>query len=61
MDIDENKKRKVDSEPEALELEGVLKAYIKSGEDMAKVVAILAQKIMGFEKVFNKDLFARKE
>lgn len=60
MDIDETKKRKIDDEPEApqnLDLEAVLKAYIEGNQNLAKVIAILAQKVIGFEKVFNKDLF----
>ncbi len=57
MDIDETKKRKVDSEPENIDLETVLKAHIESSQNMAKLIAVLAQKLVGFEKVFNKDLF----
>jgi hypothetical protein len=60
MDIDETKKRKIEelpAEPENLDLETVLKAYIDSSQNMAKLIAILAQKVVGFEKVFNKDLF----
>ena len=57
MDIDETKKRKVDEIPESVDLETVLKAYIESSQNMAKLIAVLAQKIVTFEKVFNKDLF----
>lgn len=57
MDIDESKKRKVDAEPENIDLESVLKAHIESTQNMAKLIAVLAQKLVGFEKVFNKDLF----
>lgn len=58
MDIDDAKKRKIDDkEVENLDLETVLKAYIESSQNMAKLIAILAQKVVGFEKVFNKDLF----
>lgn len=56
MDID--KKRKIDEEPvENVDLETVLKAYIESSQNMAKLIAVIAQKVVGFEKVFNKDLF----
>ena len=56
MDID--KKRKIDEEPvENVDLETVLKAHIESSQNMAKLIAVIAQKVVGFEKVFNKDLF----
>lgn len=57
MDID--KKRKIEEEPvpENVDLESVLKAYIESSQNMAKLIAVIAQKVVGFEKVFNKDLF----
>lgn len=58
MDIDETKKRKIDEkEQENIDLETVLKAYIESSQNMAKLIAIIAQKVVGFEKLFNKDLF----
>jgi len=58
MDIDEPKKRKVDEkEVENVDLETVLKAYIESSQNMAKLIAVITQKVVGFEKVFNKDLF----
>ena len=58
MDIDESKKRKIDEkEQENIDLETVLKAYIESSQNMAKLIAIIAQKVVGFEKLFNKDLF----
>lgn len=60
MDIDETKKRKID-EPvqENIDLEAVLKAYIENSQNMAKLIAVLTQKVLGFEKVFNKDLFKK--
>jgi len=58
MDIDEQKKRKIEEvKEENIDLETVLKAYIETSQNMAKLIAILAQKVVGFEKVFNKDLF----
>ncbi len=58
MDIDETKKRKVESkEVDHIDLETVLKTYIESSQNMAKLIAVLAQKVVGFEKVFNKDIF----
>jgi hypothetical protein len=58
MDIDGEKKRKIEEvQPENLDLESVLKNYIKSTEDISKVLAILTQKVIALEKVFNKDLF----
>ena len=63
MDIDETKKRKIEEgekEPENIDLESVLKAYIESSQNMAKLLAIIAQKVVGFEKVFNKDLFKQQ-
>lgn len=62
MDIDQ-KKRKVEEneEVEKLDLETVLKAHIESTQNIAKLLNILTQKILGFEKVFNKDLFANKQ
>ncbi len=57
MDIDETKKRKIEEVPENVDLETVLKAYIESSQNMAKLIAVIAQKVVGFEKVFNKDLF----
>ncbi len=62
MDIDETKKRKIEEkEVENIDLETVLKAYIEASQNMAKLIAIIAQKIVGFEKVFNKDLFKTSE
>jgi len=57
MDIDETKKRKIEEEKDQIDLESVLKAYIESSQNMAKLIAIMAQKVVGFEKLFNKDLF----
>lgn len=62
MDIDQ-KKRKVEEDEtvENIDLEAVLKAHIESSQNIAKLLAILTQKILGFEKVFNKDLFSNKQ
>lgn len=59
MDVDETKKRKVEEEekPEVLELETVLKAHLESQQNLVKLLALLAQKVVGLEKMFNKDLF----
>lgn len=57
MDIEETKKRKIEEGSENVDLETVLKAYIESSQNMAKLIAVIAQKVVGFEKVFNKDLF----
>ena len=58
MDVDDVKKRKIDTkEAENIDLESVLKAHVESSQNMAKLLAVLAQKVVGFEKVFNKDLF----
>lgn len=58
MDVDEVKKRKIEGkEVENIDLETVLKAYVETSQNMAKLIAVLAQKVVGFEKVFNKDLF----
>ena len=59
MDIDESKKRKLE-EVENLDVEVVLKAHMESTQNLLKLMAVLAQKVVGFEKVFNKDLFANK-
>lgn len=62
MDIDETKKRKIEEkEVENIDLESVLKAHVESSQNMAKLIAIIAQKVVGFEKVFNKDLFKTSE
>lgn len=62
MDIDETKKRKIEEkESENIDLEAVLKAYIDNANNMAKLLAVLAQKVVGFEKVFNKDLFKQQD
>ena len=62
MDIDETKKRKIeDKEVENIDLEAVLKAHVESSQNMAKLLAIIAQKVVGFEKLFNKDIFKQGE
>lgn len=63
MDIDETKKRKVDEvvpESEVVDLESILNAHIESSQNMAKLIVILTQKVLAFEKVFSKDLFTQK-
>lgn len=58
MDIDETKKRKVEEkEVESIDLEAILKAHVESSQNMAKLLAVLTQKILAFERVFSKDLF----
>ena len=58
MDIDE-KKRKIEEvqEAEQLNVEEILKAHIESGQNVAKLLATLTQKVLTFEKMSNKDLF----
>ena len=60
MEVDGEKKRKIEEvqeEPENLDLEQVLKDFIENNTKLAKVIAVLAQKTLTFEKMFNKDLF----
>ena len=60
MDIDETKKRKVEEavpKPEIVDLEAILKAHVESSQNMAKLIAILTQKVLTVENVFSKDLF----
>jgi len=60
MDIDETKKRKMEEEkPESIDLESVLKAYIENAQNLAKLLAILTQKVVSMENMFNKDLFKK--
>ena len=57
MDIDE-KKRKIDEvEEKPLNVDEVLKCYVESNTNMAKLLLTLTQKVLTFEKMFNKDLF----
>jgi hypothetical protein len=58
MDIDE-KKRKIEevSEAEQLNVEEILKTYIECSQNVSKLLAVLTQKVLTFEKMFNKDLF----
>jgi hypothetical protein len=59
MDIDE-KKRKIEDvteQPEQLNVEEILKTHIESSQNIAKLLATLTQKVLSFEKMFNKDLF----
>ena len=58
MDIDE-KKRKIEevAESEQLNVEEILKAHIDASTNVAKLLATLTQKVLTFEKMFNKDLF----
>jgi hypothetical protein len=48
-------------EAETIDLETVLKAHVESSQNIAKLLAIIAQKLVGFEKLFNKDLFKQGE
>jgi len=61
MDIDseETKKRKLEEdEPKSiLDLDKVLKEHLESTQNMVKLLNYLAIKVIGFEKLFNKDLF----
>lgn len=62
MDMDEDrelKRVKVEEveEVESLELEVVLKQYIEAQQQLVKLLLVIGQKVVGFEKVFSKDLF----
>ena len=60
MDEDRELKRvKVEEveEVESLELEVVLKQYIEAQQQLVKLLLVIGQKVVGFEKVFSKDLF----
>lgn len=57
MDVDEKKRKLDDSEPEQLNVEEILKTYIESNQKVAKLLHTLTQKVLTFEKMFNKDLF----
>lgn len=58
MEVDGEKKRKVEEEEkEVLNLEEVLKELMSSQNNLCKLLALVAQKVVGLEKVFNKDLF----
>lgn len=60
MEIDEPKKRKIEEEAlEILDLENLLKAYIDNSQKIAKLLAFVTQKVLVFEKVFNKDIFKK--
>lgn len=57
MDIDE-KKRKIDEvEEKPLNVDEVLKSFVESNTEIAKLMLTLTQKVLTFEKMFNKDLF----
>lgn len=58
MDI-EDKKRKVEeiSENEVIDLEVVLRECVDSNLKLCKLIALVAQKVVTLEKVFNKDFF----
>lgn len=55
MDIDETKKRKIEEEP--MDVDTILKEYIETNGKMAKLIMVLAQKVLNFERIFSKDLF----
>jgi hypothetical protein len=59
MDIDEKKRKieEVTETPENLNVEEILKAFIENNTNIAKLLATLTQKVLNFEKMFNKDLF----
>jgi hypothetical protein len=57
MDIDEKKRKIEEIEPEQLNVEELLKLYVESSTNIAKLLATLTQKVLMFEKMFNKDLF----
>jgi len=61
MDIDE-KKRKIEEviEPANLDVDTILKSYLDITKQLLQLVAVLSQKVVGFEAVFNKDLFQKK-
>ena len=62
MDIDE-KKRKIEevddsgNSNEQLNVEEILKSFVETNTNVAKLLAVLTQKVLSFEKMFNKDLF----
>lgn len=58
MEVDD-KKRKVEeiSENEVIDLEVVLKECVDCNLKLYKLIAIVAQKVVNLEKVFNKDFF----
>ena len=58
MQVDNpEKKRKVEEETKELNVDEVLKTYIDTNTDIARLLATLTQKLLAFEKMFNKDLF----
>lgn len=62
MEIDEAKKRKIEEEEvkeevENINLEETLNAYVESSRQLAKLVHILAHKMVKHENIFSKDLF----
>ena len=56
MDIDETKKRKIEEEA-AMDVDSVLKEYIENNAKVAKLMMVLAQKVLNLERIFSKDLF----
>lgn len=60
MDMaNEDKKRKMSeiSETETIDLEQVLKECLEANLKFYKLIALVTQKIVNLEKVFNKDVF----
>jgi hypothetical protein len=52
--MDADKKRKVDDN-ETQDLNEILKTYIESSRDMAKMIAFLFEKIVCFESILNSN------
>jgi hypothetical protein len=58
MEIEGEKKRKIEEEQqEVINLEDVLKELMAAQQNLCKLLGLMAQKLVGLEKVFNKDLF----
>lgn len=60
MDIEDQKKRKmdVDNIPN-LDVDSIIKNYHEAQVELLKLIAALSSKVVGLEKVFNKDLFQK--
>lgn len=57
MDIDEKKRKIEEVEEKPLNVDEVLKGFVESNTEIAKLLMTLTQKVLNFEKMFNKDLF----
>lgn len=58
MEVDGEKKRKIEEEEkEVVNLEEILKELMAAQQSLCKLLGLMAQKVVGLEKVFNKDLF----